>query len=395
MSHWWQTSRALPIGLDLGLSSLRMVQYAYGPKGLAVLADGHYRFPEGLPDHGADRRDACIEGLDALLKGSPFQGRNVVAALPDAIMRFKSVRMPMMPAEELAQAVAWEASDKFMAPAESLAVQHLCAGEVQSGGETRQEVILMAADRQAVDQVMATLKGVGLKPLALENTTTALARGFAFSEANALEVSSDGSDHRTDATGAPRVRVVLDIGSNGSNILILNGERIAFYRRVPIGGRHFDEAVAESLGIESGEAREVRRRCQRNAESRDGRLRDGSPPAPVEPVESSVRDALEGVVTGLAKEIGLCLRYYSVTFRGAPPERVSLCGGEACEPNLAELFRWQLDKEIEVARPFAGIDLSGPGVQLERRGPLPDWAVASGLALRDVSPKPRVKRGAA
>ena len=53
------------------------------------------------------------------------------------------------------------------------------------------------------------------------------------------------------------------------------------------------------------------------------------------------------------------------------------------------------DKEIRVARPFTGIDLSGPAVGLERRSALPDWTVAVGLALRDVSARPQSGKGAA
>lgn len=372
-----------------------MVQYVQGPRGLTVLADGHYRLPEGLSETGADRRDACAEGVRALLREGCFQGRHVVVSLPNSIMRYKSLRMPMMPSDELSQAVGWEASDKFMAPESSLVVQHICAGEVHSGGEIRQEVILMAADLGEVNHVTEVLRCVGLKPLAFENSVTALARGFAYrgSAVGGDEGSGEGAGEWRDAES--EVPVVLDIGSHGTNILILNGDRVKFCRRIPIGGKRMDEAVAEGMGVPLEEAQVMRRRSQNNAESRSGKLRGPAEPAEVEAFESKVALALEGVIKELGQEIGLCLRYYSVTFRGAFPERFVLCGGDAREPSLGEQLGWQLDKAVEVARPFEGIDLSGEGVKLERRGALPDWSVAAGVALREAPVLGRLKRGAA
>ena len=79
----------------------------------------------------------------------------------------------------------------------------------------------------------------------------------------------------------------------------------------------------------------------------------------------------------MANELAMCMRYYSVTFRGQPLSRVIVGGGEAS----AELTKWlsaRLDIDCELAdpsRPFNGSALPG------RAG---HWDMAIGLALREM-----------
>jgi hypothetical protein len=47
-----------------------------------------------------------------------------------------------------------------------------------------------------------------------------------------------------------------------------------------------------------------------------------------------VFDATRSTMEELGREIGLCLRYYSVTFRGQRPNKLRLLGGEAADPML-------------------------------------------------------------
>ncbi len=95
-------------------------------------------------------------------------------------------------------------------------------------------------------------------------------------------------------------------------------------------------------------------------------------------------EAIRTPVNELAKEIGLCLRYYSVTFRGGRPGQVELVGGEAAQPRLPELIAEQLEVDVALGKPLAGIELSSSQIAIERRGSQSEWAVAAGLALRRV-----------
>jgi len=100
----------------------------------------------------------------------------------------------------------------------------------------------------------------------------------------------------------------------------------------------------------------------------------------------SMVNAISAVSEDLAREISLCLRYYTVTFRGKRVQRATFAGGGAYEDILLDVLRRQLTVEIEVAQPLRGFDLSGDSAAVnfdgDRRGLLCEWAVAVGLSLK-------------
>ena len=82
----------------------------------------------------------------------------------------------------------------------------------------------------------------------------------------------------------------------------------------------------------------------------------------------------------------MCLRYYTVTFRGKRIERAILTGGGGYEKILLDVMQRQLTVDVEVAQPLRGFDMSNERANLnfygDRRGLLCEWAVAVGLSLK-------------
>ena len=138
-----------------------------------------------------------------------------------------------------------------------------------------------------------------------------------------------------------------------------------FIKYIDVGGRHFDEAVARHLKLSLGDAAALRRRnADRPATDRDPEIARG------------VGDAVRPVLERLSQQLALCLRYYSVTFRGQPPERVVLGGGKATE-TLAEWLSARLELPCEVGNPLR------PFGENHAAGPAGQWDIATGLALRE------------
>jgi len=95
---------------------------------------------------------------------------------------------------------------------------------------------------------------------------------------------------------------------------------------------------------------------------------------------------VSAVAEELTREISLCLRYYTVTFRGKRVRRAFFTGGGAYEYILLDVLKRQLAVEIEVAQPLKGFDMSSERENLnfdsDRRGLLCEWTVAVGLSLK-------------
>jgi hypothetical protein len=100
-----------------------------------------------------------------------------------------------------------------------------------------------------------------------------------------------------------------------------------------------------------------------------------------DPVRQAVYDSTRSIIEDLGREISLCLRYYSVTFRGHRPTRLRLVGGEACDPQLLALLNSNLTIPVEAGKPLFSLSTSRMR-STERRGMMCEWAQALGLALR-------------
>ena len=94
-----------------------------------------------------------------------------------------------------------------------------------------------------------------------------------------------------------------------------------------------------------------------------------------DPVRQAVFDATRSIMEDLAREISLCLRYYSVTFRGHRPNRVRLVGGEANDPQLQSILNTALPIPAEAGRLMSSVKLDRMK-PADRRGSLSEWSVA-------------------
>jgi type IV pilus assembly protein PilM len=174
------------------------------------------------------------------------------------------------------------------------------------------------------------------------------------------------------------VNVLVDVGTRGTQVVIGRGREISFYKPIELGGQQLQEAVARKLGISQEETRALRRRL---IDSGDAVVDVNAPRR--DPVRQAVYDATRSTIEEIAREISLCLRYYSVTFRGQRPAELRLTGGEACDPNVTAMLRAALPVPVEAARPLFSVDTTRMKAS-DHRGNLSEWAVALGLGLKQV-----------
>lgn len=250
--------------------------------------------------------------MSTALRRGKFTGKQAVSALPADLLRYKTLRMPPMPEEDMAQAISWEAAERFQLTEEQ-SLQHYCAGEVNQGNEKREEIILLAAENNAVFDHALAVKQAGLQPIAI------------------------------DATGAALARL---LGSDGQATLTI----------------HLDDSCAEIVGHRGEHV-----------------IFD-------KPIKLTKQgDAIDS--TALCREVGLCMRYLSVTFGVHKPD-VAWVAGQGATKAFAEQLSDGLHTDVHTAEQspeLSSIDLPGENPA--------QWCVALGLALRHH--KGSAKRGAA
>lgn len=357
-----------PIGVDVGDHTIRMLQIRRdGDKKVAVAAASRALGRDVCPASGDAYHQTVAAAVRDMLATGHFKGHRAVSCLPAASLHYKNIRLPKMPYDELASAVEWEASERLKFSGEAMNVQFFDAGEVLQGTDARQEVILLAAPKKFIDEHIRSLRSCDLELDAIDAVPGALARCLEDASPN------DGDE--------PAVRVVIDVGYSGTKVLITHGHRVCFFKLIDIGGRHMDEALATKLELPASAASEARRDWVSAGIGGAG--------------DARIAAALGPVVEEMSREIALCLRYYSVTFRGRRPEEAWIVGGESSNAWLWARLCEDAGLRPATNDPLSTIDLTP--VQAVVGGPdkWAGWGVAAGLSLRSMIVHKRKSRGAA
>jgi type IV pilus assembly protein PilM len=367
-----------PIGLDIGHNSIKMIQLLIDDEQISVIAADETRIDADINNDEQSRRSFVVSALKRMLANSSFQGRNVVSCLPSDKLRITSLRLAEAEQYDIEQALRGEVAHRFGLDPDKDSMDYMVAGSVRQGDEVKNELILFATDNETINNHIATLEEAELKPVAIDTIPCALFRSF--------ERSLRRQEDRD------RTAVFIDVGSFFTTVVFGRGGEISFVKQIQIGGEKFTREIATKLGINIGEAEMLQEalRVDPDLLSLKSDQAEQVPNENLQDIDMSTRqvmvDAVSAVAEDLVREISLCLRYYTVTFRGKRVERAVFAGGGAYEDILLNILKRRLAVEIELAQPLRGFDLTSGRINVnfnsDMRGLFCEWAVAVGLGLK-------------
>jgi type IV pilus assembly protein PilM len=356
MSKWMvRNEKMLPIGVDIGHGCVKMIQLAQSERSLRVLSVGQAPMPASASVDDVQRRRCAVSAIRQLLAHGRFRGRSAVSALSAEELQITSVRLAEAESPQVDKALRKEAAGRFDLDVETDAIDYLLAGSVRQDDEVKNEYIVLAAKAETVERHISLLEEAGLQPAGIDAAPCALFRSFE----RALRREEDRQ----------QTVIFVDVGYRYTTVVFGRNGEICLAKQMPFGIARFDEEVASKLEIGASEAESVRLRLQRD-----------------EPVEEGTRhlvtDALASAAEQLARELSLCLRYHTVTFRGKRVERALVAGGGAHERVLLDVLQRHLSIAVEPAEPLRGMDVeSATNVEVCSRS-APDLALAVGLSLK-------------
>jgi len=388
MINWKMKARGQqPIGLDIGHSSIKMIQLAINAGHISVLAADKARIDPRINGDPQERRSFVVSKIKQMLTEGNFRGKKVTSCLPNDRLKITSLRLAEVERDEIEQTLRKEVAQRFGLDPDKDAINFVLVGDVHQGDEIKSELILFAADNESIKNHIELLEEAGLRPVGIDMVPCALFRSFGRS----LQRQED-REHTA---------VFVDVGSRFTTVVFGHGPEISFVKQISIGGENFNQEIAAKLGVSISEAELLRGKLRMektaNAEgglwvSSQSSVGKHSPadlenhkaflPALDESTRQVMVDAISAVAEQLAREISLCFRYYTVTFRGKRVERAVFSGGEAYEKILLNVLKRQLAVEIELAQPMKGFDMMNLSFDSDRRGLLCEWAVAVGLSLK-------------
>jgi len=413
--------RANPIGVDFGSDCLRLAQVQVVDGEHKLLAAASADVPSHVRHDPTARLNFFVEATRDLLASGGFRGRSAVLALPAASMFIQHLRLARTDEETLRKTLPFEARGKLPIDPSHALLRHLVAGEVYQDQDPKQEVIVMAAGRELVNQFLAMAGKARLDVVGMNVEPKAMVDCF-------QHVYRRKSD-------ADLTSCFVDIGCSGSRAVIARGGHILFARAIPIGGDHFNRAVASSMGIGLDDAKLLRiKLCTMQPnfdENRDKHNLAEALALPTGPNNSfallgaaterrtleipttrvSVEDpqetpgnpapagtngtdlgskarvvdqACRDVLNKLVEELDMCRRYHEATFPSTPVNRLIFVGGEARHRSLCQHVARQLGLAAQVGDPMVRMGrISEVGIEsgIDRRQPQPSWSVAIGLSM--------------
>ena len=154
-------SQVQPIGLDVGFDSIKMLQLETVGQSLSVIGAARQPLPDEVRAQPHLRMPLAMDTIRQMLRDRTFSGRRVVAALPREMVHLKNLRLPIIPAHELESAIRYEVRNVFPFDTERAHVQFMVAGEVRQATDVRQEIIVMVARYEDVDNFLEQLHRCG------------------------------------------------------------------------------------------------------------------------------------------------------------------------------------------------------------------------------------------
>ncbi len=333
------------LGLDIGSTTLKAAQI----RGKALIAFSYSPAPKGA-SLIAENKESWIEFSQAvaqLVVGGKFRGRNAVAALPESQIFTRVVTLPKMSETEIDAAIKSEAQQYVPLPLEQTTLDYEVLGTSEMDSE-KIDVLLVAAPELLIQRYLNVLRRAGLRPVSLEPETMALSRSVV-----------------GDTSGSSAM--VVSLGAKTADISIFSGNALRFTRSIPTGGEALVRAVSQSFSLETERAREYLKSYGLLEKEAGGK----------------VLVAIKPVFDIIVEELRRALTFYS-SRRGKHIDRIVLVGGVANLPGILIYLAEALGVEVIRADPWEKLSISESFPKEELARLAPDFAVAVGLALKEV-----------
>ncbi|CAN5666046.1 type IV pilus assembly protein PilM [soil metagenome] len=333
-------------GLDIGFSSLKVMQIDSGKKHSYVTGYGVTNFEPGSVEDGIivnpeALAKAAYEMFNKNLIGA-ITTRRVVMAIPASRTFTRTMSLPKMKSKDIDEAVRSEAEQYIPMPLESL---YLDSTVISNRDKDNMELLVVAAPKKIVDSYLTLARLLGLEVAAIETTISAAGRLFAQAEASDLPT------------------VLVDLGSLSTDITVYdNGPIIT--GTVPGGGDSISDLVSEKLGVTKQEAHIIKTKYGLGVSKKQAQL----------------TEALRPQLDQLIKEVKRMLRYHEE--RSGSQKKIGqvvTMGGGASMPGLSEYMTSSLRMPVRMCDPWQNLDFKR--LQLPNNTEKAMFVTVAGLGL--------------
>ncbi len=332
-------------GLDVGTGGIRVVQLKRSGDKPAMVAYGQVEVPGGLTQSDSPGDVAKVAAtVKQLVKDAHISAKYVVAGVPSTKVFATIISTPKLSHNELAKAIELQADQYIPMDSKEVKLDWFVIGPGKTPEE--QEVLLVAAPNYVTQKYVGLCEQAGLELLALEPNAVALARAVV--QPNDLAV------------------LVLDIGSQTSDITIVQANVPKLLRSVNVGGTIFIRSVAQKLGLDDTQADQFTKKFGLTQTK----------------LEGQVFKAIQPSIELLMGEVDKSIKFYLGQYPQIKLEKIILTGGTAALPELPTYISTSTGLPVEIANSWLKVSYPAD-MQTNLMGISTSFGVSVGLAERD------------
>jgi type IV pilus assembly protein PilM len=359
--------------VDIDRGSIKAVQLQGSGAGYVLQHVGYHRLPPGVIVEGevADQ-DLLGSELREFWDSHSFKGRSIVFGVSNQKVVVRLLDFPHMRPEDLQGAISFEAQDHIPMPLDEAVLDYVVLGPREERADL-DRVLVVAAQREMISRYTSAVRAGGLRPEGVDVKALSLTR-------STLPDPFFGED------GAV---LLLDVGTEISNLVVADRGNPVLTRFVPVGLSDFVAAVVELSDLPEDEAEK---------QALDPRVHLGD--SPEEETEDlareeaeddrdpalvyDVRRGLEGAAQALADEVQRSIEHHRSQEAARDVSRVLLSGEAALIPGLDVYLGELLGVPTGRGKPVDKLSANRSNIEdAQLRAMEPVLAVAFGLAMED------------
>ena len=353
-------------GIDLGQCGLKAIRLQEIDGQVVATAFDYVEHPKILSQPDADPDQLTREALEKFLSRNVLRGDTVCISVPGQSGLARFVKLPPVEEKKIADIVKFEAKQQIPFNLEEVVwdYQKIGSGAVTDGFAMDTEIGLFAMKRDMVFRYLQHFKDVSVDVHVIQMAPLALCN-YASYDLLKKEIKPvvEGEEEGAEATESGCV-VVLDIGTDTSNLVITDGNKIIWQRPIPLGGNHFTRALTKDLKLTFAKAEHTKRNAAKSPELKKILL------------------ALKPVLNDFVGEVQRSLGYFTNTHRDAQVEQLMGLGNAFRLPGLQRFLEEKLGisvRKLQKLERLGGDSVLTAQVYTEN---IMTFAVAYGLALQ-------------
>ena len=250
-------------GIDLGRAAVKAIQLRWDSESEKVIAEKVIYLKHATPQ---TQKEVAPDELLTVTLGKLFEqislaGSLVCVSLPANKVMFRPIAVPFVDEKKVPELMRFEAKQQIPFPLNEVVwgYQMLSSVATEMTVVRECEVLLAALRLEDAQAALAPFVEKKVKVDVLQSDATALLN-FYLHEIGLQRVGGrDGEQTPTDAaSGGDYVSVILDVGTDCSNLIVTN-TRSVVVRSIPVGGNAFSRALVKEFQITIGQAEKLKR----------------------------------------------------------------------------------------------------------------------------------------